>query len=131
MNVQAKQKIDTMERTLNKRIDGLQSEIAQKFDNLQYSISRLTNQHQVQEKGKLPSQPQPNPKGIHEVTSSSEPTPMIDEVKVVITLRSDKKVEQPMPTPIEETKEEKEAESKSIVIKEDMMKKNIAPVLKH
>ena len=28
-----------MENTLNKRLDGFQSEIAQKFDNLQYSIS--------------------------------------------------------------------------------------------
>ena len=29
---------------MDKRIDGLQSEIVQKFDKLQYSISRLTNQ---------------------------------------------------------------------------------------
>ena len=47
MNVQANQKIDTVESTLNKRIEGLQREIAKKFDNLQYSISRLTNQQQV------------------------------------------------------------------------------------
>ena len=44
-----------MERTVNKRIDGFHNEIAQKFDNLQYYISRLTNQQQVHEKGKFPS----------------------------------------------------------------------------
>ena len=94
---------------------------------MQYSLSRLTNQQLVQEKGKFLSQPQPNPKGVHEVTSFSEPTPRIDEVKAVITLRSGKHIEQPMPTPVEETKEEKEAESESIVIKEDMMKKSMSP----
>ena len=110
MNVQANQKIDRVESTLNKKIEGLQSEIAQNFDNLQYSIYRLTNQHQVQEKGKFPSQTQPNPKEIHEIAFASELAPKIDEVKAVITLRSGKQVEQPMPTSVEETKEEKEAE---------------------
>ena len=38
MNVQANQKIDTLESTLNKNTENLQSDIAQKFDNLQYSI---------------------------------------------------------------------------------------------
>ena len=47
VNVQANQKIDTMESSLDKRIDGLQREIDQKFDNLQKSISRLTNQQHV------------------------------------------------------------------------------------
>ena len=68
-----------MESTLNKRIDGLQNEIAQKIDNIQYSISRLTNQHQMQEKGKFPSQTQQNPKGVHQIASANEPTPNIDE----------------------------------------------------
>ena len=79
----------------------------------------------MQENGKFPSQTQPNPRGVHEVTSSSEPTSIIDEVKVVITLRSGKQVEQPISEPVEETKEEKEAESKSIEIKEDMVKKSM------
>ena len=30
---------------MDKRIDGLQSEMEHKFDNLQYSISKVTNQH--------------------------------------------------------------------------------------
>ena len=51
VNVQANKKIDTkeskidtVESSLDKRIYGLQREIDQKFDNLQKSISRLTNQ---------------------------------------------------------------------------------------
>ena len=60
VNVQANKKIDTMESkidivesSLYKRIDGFQSEIDQKFDILQNSISRLTNQHIHQEEESL------------------------------------------------------------------------------
>ena len=79
----------------------------------------------MQEKGKFPSQIQPNPRGVHEIASTSEPTPKIDEVKAVITLRSGKQVEQPMPKPHKEVEEEKNEESERIVIKEDMMKKSM------
>ena len=127
VNVQLNHKIDTVERTLNKRIDGFHNEISQKFDNLQYSISRLTNQYQVQEKGKFPSQTQQNPKGVHEIAYSSETAPKMDEVKVVITLRIGKKVEQPMPKPLDEAKEGQDEEPERIVIKEDMMKKSMPP----
>ena len=77
----------------------------------------------MQEKGKFPCQTQPNPRGVHELAFSSEPTPKMDEVKALITLRSGKQVEQPVPTPAEETKEKKEAKPERIVIKEDTMKK--------
>ena len=93
VNVQANQIINSLESTLKKKIESLQYDLTQKFDNLQYSISRLSNQQQVQEKGNFPPQTQPNPRGVHELSSSSEPTPRIDEVKAVITLRSGKKVE--------------------------------------
>ena len=115
--MQLTQKINTVESTLNSKIDGLQNELAHKIDNLLYSITRLTNQQQVQEKGKFPSQTQPNPRGIHEIASASEPAPRMDEVKAIITLRSGKKVEQPVPKPVEETKEEKEVEPERIIIK--------------
>ena len=49
----------------------------------------------------------------------------MDEVKAITTLRSGKKVEQPVPKPVEETKEEKEVER--IIIKEDSMKKSMPP----
>ena len=127
INVQLTQKINTVESTLNNRMDGLQNELAHKIDNLQYSITRLTNQQRVQEKRKFPSQTQPNPRGIHEIASTNEPAPRMDEVKAIITLRSGKKVEQPVPKPVEETKEEKEVEPQRIIIKEDSMKKSLPP----
>ena len=51
----------------------------------------------------------------------------MDEVKVVITLRSGRQVDQPVPKPVEETKEEKEVEPEHIIIKEDSMKKSMPP----
>ena len=120
VNAQANHKIEIVESTSNKKIEGLQSEMAKKFDNLQYSISRLTNQQQVLEKGKFPSRTQPNPKGVHEIVSSNEPAPRVDEVKAVVTLRSGKHVDQPVPTTAKETKKKKkESEVERIVIKEE------------
>ena len=83
----------------------------------------------MQEKGKFPSQTQPNPKGVHELSSSSEPTSRVDEVKAVITLRSGKEIEQLIPKPAEEYKEEKEAEpeKKKKVIYQDAVKKSTPP----
>ena len=51
VTVQANQEINTMESSLNKKSDGFQSEIDQKLDILQESISKLTNQlvHQEEE----------------------------------------------------------------------------------
>ena len=102
INVQLAQRIDTVESTLNKRIDGLESNLNQKIDNLQYSITKINKLLEVQEKGRFPSQTVPNPKGIHEVGSSSNSG--MDEVKVIITLRSGREVDQPMPKPIEESR---------------------------
>ena len=62
------------------------------------------------------------------MSSSSEPTSRIDEVKAVITLRSGKEVEQPVPKPAEEGQEAKEAEPKELVIKEDAVKKSTPPL---
>ena len=77
-----------MESTLNKKIDGLQRDLNQKIDNLQYSITKITNLLEVQEKGRFPAKTQPNPRGIHEIGSASSPAPRMDEVKAIITLRS-------------------------------------------
>ena len=81
----------------------------------------------MQEKGKFPSQTQQNPKGIHQVASANEAAPKMDEVKAIITLRSGKKVDLPIPKPLDATKEQQEEESKRIVIKEGMMKKSMPP----
>ncbi|KAL6331425.1 hypothetical protein AAG906_011363 [Vitis piasezkii] len=92
-------RIDSVESTLNKRMDEMQNDLSQKIDNVQYAISRLTNLNTVQEKGKFPSQPHQNPKGIHEVEAQEGESSKVREVKAVITLRSGKEVDQPTSKP--------------------------------
>ncbi|KAL6322445.1 hypothetical protein AAG906_008100 [Vitis piasezkii] len=59
----------TVESTLNKRMDGMQNDISQK-------------------KGRFPSQPHQNPKGVHEVESQEGESSQMKDVKALITLRS-------------------------------------------
>ena len=114
-----------MESTLNKRVDGMESSLNKKIDNLQYSITRITNWLEVQEKGRFPSQTLPNPKGVHEIGSSSNSR--MDEVKAIITLRSGKEIKQLVPMTAEEAEKEKEVEHERIIIREDSMKKSMPP----
>ena len=119
------QKIDTVESTLNKIIDGLERNLNQKIDNLQYSIKKINNLLEVQERGRFPSQTLPNPKGVHEVGSSSNSG--MDEVKAIITLRSGREIEQLMSKAAEETCKEKKAEPERVIISEDSMKHCMPP----
>ena len=112
---------------MNKRIDGLHKSLNHKIDTLQSSITSLTNQHQVQEQGRFPSQKLPNPRGVHELSYASEPEPKMDEVKAIVTLRSGKEIKQPVPKPAVETREKEEVEPNHILIKEDSMKKSLPP----
>ena len=125
INVQMAQRIDTVENTLNKKIDGLESNLNQKIDNLQYSITKINKLLEVQERGRFPSQTIPNPKGIHEVGSSNNSG--MDEVKAIITLRSGKEVDQPMPKPVEESRQGEELQPEHILLEEDSMKYRIPP----
>ena len=125
INVQLAQRIDTVESTLNKRIDGLESNLNQKIDNLQYSITKINNILDVQERRRFPSQTLPNPKGVHEVGSSSNSG--LDEVKSIITLRSGREIEHIVPKAVEETSKEKEAEPERVIISEDSMKHCMPP----
>ena len=112
---------------MDKRIDGLHKSLNQRIDTLQSSISSLTNQQQVQEQGRFPSQTLPNPRGVYELSYANEPAPKMDEVQAIITLRSGKEIEQPMPKLAGKTREQKEVEPKQIFIKEDSMKKSMPP----
>ena len=151
MNSQINQRIDIIESTLNIRMDEMQNDMAQKFDNIQYSISRLINLNTVQENS--PSQPYQNSMSIHEVEAQEGESSMVKEVETVITLRSDKEVD--LPTCKLEHKVESETEKEMreeikgkrkgksteedgydvnvqgapqrIVIKEEMMKNHIPP----
>ena len=100
---------------------GLESNLKQKMDNLQYSITNINKFLEVQEKGRFPSQTLPNPKGIHEVGSG------MDEVKSIITLRSGKEVDQPLPKPVEESRQGEEMQLEHILLEEDTMKYRIPP----
>ncbi|KAL6340602.1 hypothetical protein AAG906_010510 [Vitis piasezkii] len=96
------------------------------LNNIQYSISRLTNLNTVIEKGKFPSQPSQNPKGVHEVETQDGESSNLREVKAVITLRSGKEVDQPLPN----VGPDEELRSKRPLIKEgnnqeEQMKVNI------
>ena len=51
----------------------------------------------------------------------------MDEVKAIITLRSGKEVDQPMPKPVKETRKEVEMEPEHIFLKEDSMKHCMPP----
>ena len=88
LNVQTNQKIEAVESSLNKKLDSMHSE-----------ISRLSNQQQGPEKGKFSSQPQQNPRGMHEIGSANDPNARIDEVKAVVTLRSGKELRPAVPAP--------------------------------
>ena len=104
INAQLSQRIDS----LDKKMDGRQNDLYQKIDNLQYSISRLTNLNTMQEKGIFPSQPHQNPKAIHEVEAQERESSQMREVKAVITLRSGKEVDLPTTKPENETEREVE-----------------------
>ena len=79
----------------NRTIDGLRNELRASFNSQAQSVSSLEKMvgqlaSSVQtlamtvEKGKFPSQPVPNPKGVHEASTSSPQ--QHGEVKVVMTL---------------------------------------------
>ncbi|RVW61098.1 Transposon Ty3-I Gag-Pol polyprotein [Vitis vinifera] len=114
INSQLHQKIENVESSQIKRMEGMQNDLSQKIDNIQYSISRLTNLNTVNEKGKFPSQPSQNPKGVHEVETQEGESSKLREVKVVITLRSGKEVDQPLP----KVRQDKELMSKKTLVKE-------------
>ena len=88
LNVQTNKKIEAVESSLKKKLDSMHSE-----------ISRLSNQQQGPETGKFPSETQQNPKGMHEIGSTSDPNARIDEVKAIVTLRSGKELRPVVPAP--------------------------------
>ena len=65
---------------------------------------------------------------MHEVSSSNEPNPRMDEFKAIITLRSGKELKQPVPKPTEEGQEAKEVEPDEVVTKENAVKNSTPPL---
>ena len=80
INAQINQKIEKVESSMDKRIEGLHKSLNQKIDTIQSSISGLNNQPYVLEKGRFPSQTLPNPREVHELSFPGEPAKRMDEV---------------------------------------------------
>ncbi|RVW64403.1 Retrovirus-related Pol polyprotein from transposon 17.6 [Vitis vinifera] len=105
----------------------MQNDLSQKIDNIQYSISRLTNLNTVNEKGKFPSQPSQNPRvfmklkpkrGIFKV-EGGQSCDHLEEWKGESNNQEERVGRKVHPN---------QALKKSrIVIKEDMMKKHMPP----
>ena len=77
----------------------LQSDMAYKMDNMQQTLSKLTNALTIQERGRFQSQPQQIPRGLHEIQAQEKSSSYMREVQAVMTLRSGKQVEKPTPPP--------------------------------
>ena len=81
----------------------------------------------MQEKGKFPSQTQPKPRGLHEVSSSNDPNSKLNEVKEIITLRSGKELTKPSPKAIVPGQEAMDTEPEEVVIKQTVEKNKPSP----
>ena len=82
LNVQTNQKIESVESSLNKKLDNMYSEIL-----------RISNQQlQGSKKGKVPFQSQQHQRGVDEIGMTNDPKMRTDEVKAVVTLRSGKEL---------------------------------------
>ena len=64
---------------------------------------------------------------MHELSFPNEHAKRMDEVQAIITLRSGKEIEQPIPKFAGKTKEQEEEESEHIVINQDSMKESMPP----
>ncbi|KAH9686664.1 hypothetical protein KPL70_014445 [Citrus sinensis] len=93
----------------NRTIDGLRNELrvgfnsqAQSVSSLEKMVGQLASSVQTLamtvEKGNFPSQPVPNPKGVHEASTSSPQ--QHGEVKAVMTLRKGKEVDNKVEMPV-------------------------------
>jgi len=93
-----------LEETLHTFIEkqeSVNSQNAQTFADLKDTLAKFASALNIHEKGKFPSQPQPNPKGQHNSNACSSGSQHMDQVKAVITLRSGKIVEKEIPEPHE------------------------------
>ena len=107
VNAQTTQKIEMLEGTFNKRLDDLRC-----------SVSRLASQQQIEEKEKSPSQKQPIPRGVHEEGSYRNSNSKLNEVKVIITLRSGKELTKPSPKATDPEQEAINTAPREVVIKQ-------------
>ena len=87
INAQLSQRIDSVESTLNKKMDGMQNDPI-------LNLKAHQPQHSAR-KRKLSFSTSSKSKGIHEMEVNERESSQKREVKVVITLRSGKEVDLP------------------------------------
>jgi hypothetical protein len=88
-----------------KKQETINTQNAQTMADLKDALAKFTSALSFQEKCKFPSQPQQNPKRQYNVNTSSSGSQHIDQVKLVITLRSGKVIEKPTLEPCEKDNE--------------------------
>ena len=63
------------------------------MSDLKETFAKFTSALTIHEKGKFPTQPQPNPKSHQNLHENSSGSQYVDQVKSVITLRNGKVIE--------------------------------------
>ena len=72
------------------------------MDSMKNTLSNLANSYTTQERGRFLSQPQQNPKRMHEVVVNEENSAHIGEIKAIMTPRNGKQVNQSAPSLLHE-----------------------------
>jgi hypothetical protein len=83
----------------------INTQLAQSMTDFKDTLAKFASALSFQKKGKFPSQPQQNPKGQYNANASSSRSQHMDQVKLVITLRSGKVIEKPILKPCEKDDE--------------------------
>ncbi|KAK1553214.1 hypothetical protein Q3G72_031041 [Acer saccharum] len=97
-----------LEETLHSFIEkqeSINNQNAQTLTDLKDTLAKFASVITIHEKGKFPSQPQPNPKGQYNLKDGSSGSQHMDQVKSVITLCNGKVVEKYILEPCEKDDE--------------------------
>jgi hypothetical protein len=79
---------------INNQAYKFQDQTNRTLDDIQSQLTKLTQSLSIQEKGKIPAQPMPNPRGqVHMSESSSSEPSNHEQVQAITTLRSGKIVD--------------------------------------
>jgi hypothetical protein len=90
----------TLKDTLQTFMQGqstINSQTSHAINDIRSTLTKLTTSLSTQEKGKFPTQPQPNPQGQFGVSSSSAFGTQHEHVKSITTLRSGKVIDKTIP----------------------------------
>ncbi|XP_010276310.1 PREDICTED: uncharacterized protein LOC104611088 [Nelumbo nucifera] len=96
--VAVKVELEIYGQFLNQRDTISSNSVVEENKDIKSQITKLTNALVIQERGKIPSQPQTNPKGSHMVQESTSDSKNIMGVHA-ITTRSGKVLDGPLPSP--------------------------------